>query len=170
MKTELIAQRRQLLKKRFISSMIQLYAVLAVTAYNCVAEIVLPGFVLPVSFYIPQFIASYAKFLSKSGESRALFSLLVILSFMLVLFIAFCLIFARRNYKLLKFINVIASVDIIMLIYFGISTLFTTGWQPFFVINIFLHIWILFTSATACRASEGLEVLPESDEESDSDD
>ncbi len=165
MTNELLEQRRKLLKKRFRSSMIQLYIVLAITAFNCVAELMLPSFVLPVSFYLPQFIASYAKFLSDSGGSHTLYLFLVILSLAIVLFIALCLVFARKNHKLMRIITVISSVDMILLIYIGISGLFLKGWQSFFVINIFLHIWILFLSATAGRASEGLEVLPESVDE-----
>lgn len=162
MTNELLEQRRTLLKKRFRTSMIQLYIVFAVTAYNCIAELVLPSFVLPVSFYLPQFIASYAKVLSDTGDSRAIFFFLVILSLATVLFIFLCLVFARKSHKLMKIITVMVSADMILLIYIGISGLLLKGVQLFFVINLFLHVWILFLSATAGRASEGLEVLPES--------
>ena len=167
MTNELLEQRRTLLKKRFRTSMLQLYVVFAITAYNCVAELVIPSFVLPVSFYLPQFISSYAKFLSNSDGNRTLFVFLVILAFAILLFIGFCLIFARKIYKLMNAVTVTASIDMILLIYIGISGLLVKGLQLFFLINLFAHVWILYLSVTACRSSEGLEVLPEADAEAE---
>ncbi|MBQ5602697.1 MAG: hypothetical protein IIU77_07745 [Clostridia bacterium] len=165
MTNELLSQRRKLLKKRFISSMIQLYIVLAATVYNCIAELVLPGFVLPVSFYLPQFFAYYSRFLSSSGKKGAPIYFLAVISFALLILIAVALILARKNYKLMNLVTVVASIDMILLMYVGISGTLISGFQAFFIINLFAHVWILFLSATARRASEGLEVLPESAED-----
>ena len=165
MTNELLAQRRKLLKKRFKSSMIQLYIVLAATAYNCIAELILPSFVLPVSFYLPQFFAYYSNFLSSSEKSRVLIYLLAVISFALLILITVALILARKNYRLMSIVTVSASIDMILLIYMGISGTLVSGFQAFFIINLFAHVWILFLSATARRASEGLDVLPESAED-----
>ena len=165
MTNELLTQRRKLLKKRFTSSMIQLYVVLAATVYNCIAELIIPGFVLPVSFYLPQFFAYYSSFLSTSGEKNgALVYFLTVMSFVLIVLIAAALIFSRKNYRLMNLVTVTASIDMILLIYVGISGILISGFQAFFIINLFAHVWIIFLSATARRASEGLYVLPESAE------
>ena len=76
-----------------------------------------------------------------------------------------CIIFAKRNYKLVGVISAVASVDMVLLIYIGLQSLLTKGFQGFFVINLFAHIWILFLAMRLRRAAEGLEVLPETDEE-----
>ena len=164
MTNELLMQRRKLLKKRFKSSMIQLCIVLAATAYNCVAELILPSFVLPVSFYLPQFFAYYSNFLSSSEKSRTLIYFLAVISFALLILIAVAIIFTRKNYRLMNIVTVTASADMILLMYMGISGTLMSGFQAFFIINLFAHVWILFLSVTARRASEGLDVLPESEE------
>ncbi|MBE6607273.1 MAG: hypothetical protein E7633_01765 [Ruminococcaceae bacterium] len=164
MTNELLTQRRKLLKKRFRTSMIQLYAVWIITAFNCVAELILPQLVLPVSFYLPQFFAYYANFSSTAENSRTLIYFLTVLSFAVLILLVFSLIFARKNYKLMNIVTATASIDMIMLIYIGISGTLISGFQAFFIINIFAHVWMLYLSATAYRASEGLEVLPDSAE------
>ena len=166
MTNELLTKRRKLLKKRFKSSMIQLYIVLAATVYNCVAELILPSFVLPVSFYLPQFFAYYSNFLSSAGKKGAPVYLLTVLSFAILTALVLALIFARKNYKLMNLVTVTSSIDMILLIYVGVSGTLISGFQAFFIINLFAHVWMLYLSATAYRASEGLEVLPESAEDS----
>ncbi len=160
-----IAERRALLKKRFFWGRIQLAAVLLVTFYNCVAEIVLPTFVLPISFYLPQFLVYYAQnMLDGDGHSVSVY-LLCALAFALVALFTFCLIWSKKHYKLVKILTFCAGVDLILLIYFGIMTLFSSGFQLFFVANAFLHIWILYLTVSIPRAAEGLEVLPENTED-----
>lgn len=158
MSNELVAERRAFLKKRFKSSILQLYAVFCITVYNCIAEFLFPSFVLPFSFYLPQFASNMAKTLSDNTGTSILCTLACILVLMLILA---CIIFAKKNYQLVNVINTVVSADIVLLIYIGLQSLVSKGFQPFFVINLLAHVWILSLSIRLRRASEGLEVLPE---------
>lgn len=160
MSNELIIRRREFLKKRFVSSTVQLSVVLALSLYNCIAELLFPAFAVPVSFYIPQFIITMANRLDLP-EKAVLYSLLLVLAAAILTFIAVCLILSRRHYTLVSFMNVAVSIDMILLIYVGLQSLVINGFDAFFVINLFVHIWMLVLVIRLRRASEGLEVLPE---------
>ncbi len=166
MSNELIAERRSLLKKRFVSSTAQLSAILALSLYNCVAEFLFPAFALPLSFYIPQFIITMANRLTLP-EKAVQYVILLILAAAALIFITVCLILSRRYYKLVSFINAAVSIDMILLIYVGLQSLVINGFDAFFVINLFVHIWMFVLVIRLRRASEGLEVLPEVSEENE---
>ncbi len=158
MSNELLIERRALLKKRFKSSTLLLFAVFCVTVYNCVAEFFFPSFVFPVSFYLPQFAANMAKTFSGNVGALVLCTLGCLILCAATLS---CIVFTRKNYRLASVISVISSIDIVLLIYIGLQSLLTKGFQGFFVINMFAHIGILFLAMRLRRAAEGLEVLPE---------
>lgn len=162
MSNELVLERRAFLKKRFRSSSIQLYALLCLTVFNCIAELFFPSFVLPASFYLPQFAANMAAIFS---DRPAISALCIIACVALLALIASCLMLARKNYRLVSVINLIVSLDIVLLIYIGIQSLFLKGFQPFFLINLFLHVWLIALVTRLRRASEGLEVLPDEENE-----
>lgn len=164
MSNNLVAERRTFLKKRFISSIIQLSVVFAWTLYNCVAEIFFPASALPISFYLPQFVVAMA---SAAVKNRVKFILLLILAAISLLLLAACLIMARRNYRLVGLLNIVVSIDMILLIYISLQSLAAKSFNLAFVINLLVHIWMLALVIRLRRASEGLEVLPEITEENE---
>ncbi len=160
MSENLVKQRRAFLKKRFVSSIIQLSVVLVWTVYNCIAEIFFASSALPVSFYIPQFISALAK---KNSASGAKFALLIILAVAILIFLALCLVMSRKNYRIVGFLNFTVSADIVLLIYIALQSLATKSFSISIVINLLFHIWLLVLAIRLRRACEGLEVLPEGD-------
>lgn len=161
MTNDLLTERRKLLKKRYILSFWQLFAIFIITIYNCVAELLFGNLVIPVSFYLPQFIASYVKSVLNI-QSTWVIVILAVLTALIILAIITSLVLSLKYYKSAIFLTVIISLDIIMLIYFGIIGFLTSGFKFFFVINLLAHIWIFHLSVTLKRSAEGLEVLPES--------
>lgn len=158
MTNELLNERRSFQKKRFISSLVQLSFVLFMTVYDCIAELFFPNFVLPISFYLPQFIITYSQATLGKGP---LFILFVVLAFAITVFIGVCLSLSKRHYGMVAFITAIIYVDFILLIYIGIQSILLKGFQPFFIVNIFLHIWLIVLTIRLRRSSEALEVLPD---------
>lgn len=162
MSNKLVTERRAFLKKRFKFCLILTYAIFCVTLYNCIAEFFFPTLVLPVSFYLPQFMANMAKTFS----DRIFISVLCALACTALLaLLLFCIVRVRKNYRLAGILNVVVSIDVVLLIYIGLQSLLTKGFQSFFVLNLLAHIWMLSLVIRLSRSSEGLEVLPETDEE-----
>lgn len=161
MSENLVNQRRAFLKKRFISSIIQLSIVFVWTVYNCIAEIFFASSALPASFYIPQFLSALAR---KNSESGVKFALLTILASAILIFLAFCLAASRKNYRLVGFLNFTVSADVVLLIYIVLQSLATKSIAISMVINLLVHIWLLVLVIRLRRACEGLEVLPEDEE------
>ena len=160
MRSTVIAERRRFLKKRLVRSTIFLSVILALTVFNCLAELFFPALILPISFYLPQFVCSMAARLSLP-QSAIAFTLLCILALAIVVLIAVCLIFSRKIYSFVSFLNVVVSLDIVLLLYVGVSSLFINGFDFFFVVNLLLHVWMLSLTIRLRRSAEGLEVLPE---------
>ncbi len=155
---ELLSERREFQKKRYVWSLIQLSAILFMTVYDCIAELLFPTFVLPISFYLPQFIITYSQ---ATVKNATFFILLTVLAFMIIAFIGLCLSLSRRFYSMISFITAIVYVDFILLIYIGLQSILTKGFEPFFLVNLFLHIWMLVLTSRLRSSAEALEVLPE---------
>lgn len=162
MSENLVKQRRAFLKKRFVSSIIQLSVVFVWTVYNCIAEIFFASSALPASFYIPQFVSALAK---KNSASGVKFTLLIILAVAILIFLALCLVMSRKNYRFVGFLNFTVSADIVLLIYIVLQSLATKSFGISIVINLLFHIWLLVLVTRLRRACEGLEVLPDGDGE-----